>query len=539
MSQRKTPAAPGAMRAYIYARYSSHSQKDTSIEQQFKEIREYCDRSGITILGEYADHAVSGTTDRRPEFQRCMRDCAKGKVQLLVVWKVDRFARNRYDSASYKARLKKYGVRVLYAKESIPEGPEGILLESVLEGSAEYYSANLSQNIRRGMEANALECKVNNGNLPLGYCKGPDGRFAIDEAGAAIVRDVFAMYTGGMNACEIAADLNARGCRTSRGARFNKNSLRFMLRNERYIGVYQYGEIRIEGGVPPIISREVFDLAQETIAKNARAPASSWSQVDYLLTGKLFCGLCGSAMVGESGTSKTGTKHNYYICAGKKRRRDCTKKTVKKDWIEELVVRETLTHVLTEEVMGRIASGVIQLQQKERDEGQIPLLEGQLAEVERLLKNVMKAIEQGIITPTTKERMDELETQRAELKASIEKASIELTSLTEDQVIFWLEKFGGGDYKDPAFQWKVIENFVNAVYLYDDRLRIVYNYGKQGAETVDFAFAEALEGCVDSPSGGFDFGAFSSTTLNPRQRYRRLCLCLGFVFKRKTAKKPP
>ncbi len=500
-----------AMRAYIYGRYSTHNQKDTSIEQQFREIYEYCERSGIKVMGEYADRAISGKTDKRPDFQRMMKDCAKGRVQLVVCWKIDRFARNRYDSAIYKARLKKYGVRVVYAKESIPDGPEGILLESVLEGSAEYYSANLSQNIRRGMEENALECKVNNGNLALGYCKGPDGRFAIEPVGAAIVRDVFTMYTSGMNITEICADLNARGCRTSRGARFNKNSLRVMLRNERYIGVYQYAKIRIEDGVPPIITREVFDLAQEIIAKNARTPAASWSQVDYLLTGKLFCGHCGSAMVGESGTSKTGSKHNYYICAAKKRKKTCNKKTVKKDWIESLVVSETVKNVLVDDVIKRIAAAVIELQRREREEGQIPLLEQQLSETERLLKNVMAAIEQGIITPTTKQRMDELEQQKAELGDAIEKASIELTTLTEDQVIFWLEKFRGGDVTDPAFQWKVIENFVNAVYLYDDRLRIVYNYAKQGAETVDFSFAEALEGCDGSPSEGFGLGASSST----------------------------
>lgn len=508
MGAKKAPAGAAAMLAYIYGRYSSHAQKDTSIEQQFAEIYDYCERNGIRIVGEYADRHLTGTNDRRPEFQRMMKDAAKGRVQLVVCWKVDRFARNRYDSAMYKARLKKYGVRVVYAKESIPDGPEGILLESVLEGSAEYYSANLSQNIRRGMRANALECKVNNGNLPLGYCKGPDGRFAIEPAGAEIVRDVFAMYLDGMSPTEICAELNARGLRTSRGARYNKNSLRVMLRNERYVGVYEYGDVRIEGGVPAIITKETFDMAQEIIAKNARAPAASWSRVDYLLTGRLFCGKCGSPMVGESGTSKTGAKHNYYICATKKRRRACDKKTVRKEWIEELVVRETLQRVLVDDVIERIADAVVDLQRREQEEGEIPILQKQLAEVERSLKNVMTAIEQGIITQTTKARLEELEEQRRQISDRIEAVRFETPELSREQIIYWLEKFRGGDATDPAFQWKVIENFVNAVYLYDDQIRIVYNYTKQGAETVDLNF---VEGLAEASGDGFGFGARCST----------------------------
>lgn len=481
-----------SMKAYIYGRYSSHSQKDTSIEQQFREIRDYCKRNEINILGEYADRAVSGKTDKRPEFQRLMRDCAKERVQLVVCWKVDRFARNRYDAAMYKARLKRHGIRVVYAKESIPDGPEGILLESILEGSAEYYSANLSQNIKRGMRENALECKVNNGNMALGYCRGADGKFAIEPIGAAIVRDVFDMYSNGTNIVDICADLNSRGCRTSRGARFNKNSLRVMLRNERYIGVYQYDDIRIEGGVPAIISKEVFDMAQKQIQKNAKAPAAAWTRCDYLLTGKLFCGHCGSSMVGESGKSKTGGKtHNYYICIAKKRKKTCNKKTVRKDWIEKLIVAETAQRVLIPDVINSIADAVIELQKHEQENSEVPILKSQLSEVKKGLGNIMKAIEQGILTPTTKQRMDELEQRRAELEDAIEIANLAQPNITKEQVIFWLENLKG--FPEPEFQKQVIETFVNAVYLYDDHVKIAYNYTKNGMGTVDFEFIKDTE----------------------------------------------
>ena len=162
----------------IYARYSSHAQRDVSIEQQVADCEAYARSNGLRVVKVYADRAISGTNDKRPQFQKMLKDAERGRWAYVLCWKVDRFARNRYDSATYKYRLKRHGVRVIYAKESIPDGPEGILLESVLEGSAEYYSANLSQNIKRGMRFNALECKVNNGSMPLGYCKGPDGRYA-------------------------------------------------------------------------------------------------------------------------------------------------------------------------------------------------------------------------------------------------------------------------------------------------------------------------------------------------------------------------
>lgn len=481
-----------SMKAYIYGRYSSHNQKDTSIEQQFREIYDYCERNEIRILGEYADRAVSGKTDKRPEFQRMMRDCAKERVQLIVCWKVDRFARNRYDAAMYKARLKRHGIRVVYAKESIPDGPEGILLESILEGSAEYYSANLSQNIRRGMRENALECKVNSGNLALGYRKGPDGRFAIEPIGATIVRDVFDMYTSGTNIVDICADLNSKGCRTSRGARFNKNSLRVMLRNERYIGVYQYGDIRIENGIPPIITKEVFELAQKQIKKNAKAPASAWSQCDYLLTGKLFCGLCGSAMIGESGTSQNAGKiHNYYICGSKKRKKGCKKKTVRKAWVEGLITQETSRRVLVRSVINNIADAVVELQKQDREDSEVPILQAQLSEVKKGLGNIMKAIEQGILTPTTKQRMEELEQQRVELEDAVEIASLSIPEITKEQVIFWMENLK--NQPEPELQKQIIETFVNAVYLYDDHVKIVYNYTKNGSGTVDFKFIKETE----------------------------------------------
>ena len=500
------------IRAVIYARYSSHAQKDASIEQQLRVCRQWAREHDIQIVAEYCDHAISGTSDKRPEFLRMIKDSAKGRWERVLVYKIDRFARNRYDSAMYKARLKKNGVKVYSVMEPIPDGPEGILLESVLEGSAEYYSANLSQNIRRGMHDNALACKVNNGGLPLGLKKGEDGKYAIEPAGAAVVREIFEMYAAGANVTEIIATLNSRGLRTSRGARWNKNSLHTILRNERYAGVYIWKDVRIEGGIPAIISKELFDAVQEQLKKVARAPAAARTDVDYMLTGKLFCGHCGSAMVGESGTGKSGRKFYYYACIKRKRQKACDKKPVKKDWIEETIVRQTRERCLTDEVIAVIVDAALELQERERDDSVLRSFEAELLEVKRWISNILKAIEQGIITPSTKQRLEELEGRRLDLEDAIASEKIEKPRFSRDQLTFWLERFRSVDPSDPysqEFMSTFIDMFIKAVYVYDDHLRIVCNFtGDAGSVSYDFVndienYEEAVE--------VFDFDALAST----------------------------
>lgn len=500
------------MRAVIYARYSSHAQKDASIDQQLRVCRQWAREHDVQIVGEYCDHAISGTSDKRPEFLRMIKDSAKKHWERVLVYKIDRFARNRYDSAMYKARLKKNGVRVFSVMEPIPDGPEGILLESVLEGSAEYYSANLSQNILRGMHDNALACKVNNGGLPLGLMKGDDGKYAIEPAGAAVVREIFEMYANGANVTEIINTLNSRGLRTSRGARWNKNSLHTILRNERYAGVYIWKDVRIEGGIPAIISRELFEAVQERLKKVARAPAAARTDVDYLLTGKLFCGHCGSAMVGESGTGKSGRKFYYYACIKRKRQKACDKKPVKKDWIEEVVIQQTRERCLTDEVIAAIVDAALALQERERDDSVLRGLEAELVDVKRGIGNIMKAIEQGIITPSTKERLEELESRRLDLEYAIEEEKVVQPVLTRDQLTFWLERFRTADPSHQAYQnyrETFIDLFIKAVYVYDDHLRIVCNFTDDGG-AVDYDFVNDIESYEEAVEV-FDFEALAST----------------------------
>ena len=169
------------MNAVIYARYSSDNQREESIEGQLRECKAFAKAKGLQIVGTYIDRALSAKTDNRPQFQKMIRDSAQKKFELVIVWKLDRFSRNRYDSARYKAALKKNGVRVVSATEAISEGAEGILLEALLEGMAEYYSADLGEKVLRGMTDNALKCKYNGGGVLVGYAIDAEQHFQIDR----------------------------------------------------------------------------------------------------------------------------------------------------------------------------------------------------------------------------------------------------------------------------------------------------------------------------------------------------------------------
>lgn len=507
-------------KAVIYARYSSHNQGEESIEGQLRECRDFALRNGFTVVDEYCDRAISGKTDARPSFQRLIKDSANGRFEAVIMYTLDRFARNRYDSAIYKARLKKNGVRVYYAKQPMPEGPEGIILESVLEGYAEYYSENLARNIRRGQTEKALQCKVMGGNcMPLGYQRSEDRTFQIEPVGAKIVQEIFQMYADGKSAAEIINHCNDNGYRTSHGNPFGKNSLHTILRNDKYIGVYRFQEVVIEGGVPAIIDKALFNKVQSMLDHNSKVRARTKAKVDYLLTTKLFCGHCGSAMVGDSGTSHTGKLHTYYSCIDKKRKRTCDKKSEKKDWIEEFVVRYTVQTVLTDENIGKIATKAMEIIDRESaDTSYLNGLKEQLKDAKKKIQNLMTAIEQGIITSTTKERLQELEAIKVDIEEQIAREEMKKPLLTKERIEYWLYSFKNGDVTDKNYCRKIIDTLVNSVYVYDegeDERKIVLTFNISGHETATISSSDIT-------------GSPPPTCLNPNPMFF-VKHCFGFT----------
>ena len=489
------------MTAVIYARYSSDSQREESIEGQIRECTAYAKKNGITIVKHYIDRAISAKTDNRPEFQQMIKDSDKKLFDIVLVWKLDRFARNRYDSARYKTQLKKNGVKLMSATEIISEGPEGIILESVLEGYAEYYSADLAEKVVRGQTENILKGRCNGGRGTFGYTLDSERKFHIDPLASPFVLESFRKYRNGLTMKEIRDWLNENGIKNPVGGAFTYNSVEHMLKNRRYIGELKFRDVVVPDAIPPIVPLELFDDVQEKIAKNKKAPARRKAEDDYLLTTKLHCGYCGALMFGESGTSRTGEVHRYYKCATAKKKKGCKKKTVRKQWLEDLVVNQTMQLVRDDAAMESIIAKVMELQ--DRENTNLPLYEKQLRDAESGIQNMLNAIQAGILTSSTKERLEQLEETKRELEARIAEEKLAKPKVTEEFIRFWLLRFRKLDMSLKDQRQALVDTFINSIYLYDDKVLITFNY-KEGTQTI--TFEEAAQAA--SKGNGSDLDCF-------------------------------
>lgn len=482
------------MTAVIYARYSSDNQREESIEGQIRECTAYAEKNGMTVVKHYIDRAYSAKTANRPEFQQMVKDSEKRLFDVVLVWKIDRFARDRYDAAHYKHILQRNHVKLVSATEPISDTPAGIMMESMLTGMAEYYSAELSEKVVRGMTENVLKGKYNGGTVPIGYRIDENRFFQIDPLKAPFVVEAFKKYNEGATMKEIMNWLNQQGVTTNRNQKFTYNSVQTLLTNRRYIGENRFQDIVMPDTVPVIVDKELFERVQEKIAKNRRAPARHKAEDDYLLTTKLFCGMCGAMMFGECGTARNKTVYHYYKCANAKRTRSCKKKTVRKVWLEDLVVNATLEMLQDDKTIDAIVEMVMHLQDQENTA--LPLLEKQMKEVDSGIQNMLNAIQAGILTSSTKERLEALEAQKKELEIRITEEKLAKPKLSPDFVRFWLTRFRKLDPHIKSHRETLINTFVNAIYLYDEKGLITFNY-KDGLKTIsleDVAASAAPEG---------------------------------------------
>ena len=465
--------------AVIYARYSSHMQNDASIEQQIAECRIYAADHNLRIIGTYEDRALSGRSDKRPEFQKMMRAAESKKFQVVLSYKSNRISRNMLHALAYEDKLSRFGIRVVYAKEEFGDNAAGRFALRTMMNVNQFYSENMAEDIRRGLLDGAMQCKVI-ASLPLGYKKGSDGKYAIDEDTAPIVREIFHRVYSGELYSVISDDLNARGIRTKLGKPWGKSSFHRMLTNERYIGVYTYDEVRIEDGIPPIIDKEVFYAVQD-IVKKKTTPIKGRRREngEYLLTGKLFCGYCQSPMVGISGTGKSGDLHYYYTCQKRRVEKTCHKKNVRRDWIEIMVADALRMYVLQENTIEWIADMVMAYAKNFREEdSQIDYLQAKLDESKKASANIMRAIEAGIFNAQTQERMLELEAEQRDLNTKLVAEKALLPNVEREQIIYWMHSFRDGNVENTAFRAKLFDAFLVAVYLFDDHLKLVFGWDK-------------------------------------------------------------
>ena len=484
--------------AVIYARYSSSGQREESIEGQLRDCHDCAQRNGFRVVAEYCDRALTGTSDKRPEFQRMISDSAKGQFAVVLCWKNDRFARNRYDAAIYKAQLKKNGVRIVYAKEAIPEGPEGIILEAVMEGFAEYYSANLSQNVRRGNHESALKLQTV-GQRVYGLREGADKRFELDPNTAPIVRRIYEEYAGGKSAKDIIRDLNAAGHRTASGKPFSKSSINHILQNEKYKGVYRYSGVYDEHGIPAIVSPELFDRVQNMIVRHHEAPAAKRDPLDgFLLTGKLFCGECEMMMTGDGGTGKSGKVYSYYICNGR-RQHKCKKERAPKQWIEDIIVSDLSQVVQSDEMVNEIADRFMSWQAaQKKDTSELDGMVAKLKQTELAISRNLELVDSGFLSDSVRSHLLDLEAQKADLETCIARERVRISTpvISRDEILLFLLSFRDGDIDDPEYRRFLVDTFLSSAYLYDDgRLIITMNFtGKKNTITRNTAEKAVREG---------------------------------------------
>lgn len=461
------------IRGVIYARYSEGPrQTDQSIEGQVADCRAYAAQHDIDIIGIYADRHISGTsTEGRDEFLRMMHDADRHAFDCIVTWKIDRFGRSREDIAVNKIRLRKAGVTLHYAKESVPEGPEGILLESLLEGLAEYYSADLRQKVTRGQRESAKKGRMPSGALPIGYERDPETKtIKIKEAEAAAVRKVFDMYQAGATVKDLQAFLSE-----VTGRKIGQSVVWRMLRNEHYwTGYYMIQDVKVP--YPPILTREEFEAAGKHL-RGRKHNAAGRASVDYLLSCKCHCEKCGAMLQGSSGRGKLGTVYYYYRCPKK----GCTK-PVPKDYLEDLVVRHTCEDILTDDMIEKLTKKIMEIQENERQGDPATALRTELKGLKKKQKNIIEAIENGAGSSLVA-RLNEIEARMDELTVEIERAQLQRPAVPEEIVRGWLQSFRSGDKNDQTFRKRLLQTFVADVIVGPEAVTIVYNTNEKEPST--------------------------------------------------------
>lgn len=454
--------------AVIYARYSSDSQTEQSIEGQLRVCEEYAQKNNILILNTYIDRAMTGTNDNRPDFQRMIKDSNRKEWNYVICYKFDRFSRNKYETAIHKKTLKDNGVKVISATEFVPDTPEGIIFESMLEGYAEYYSAELSQKIRRGNNESRRKGNLTGGKIPYGY-KNVNKKAVIVPEEADIVRYIFERYSIGVYVKDIIAELNGKGL-LHKGKPFVPNTVYSMLGNERYSGIYRHNGEVFDNIYPQIVPKETFDKVRAKVNANKFGKRSE--HITYLLKDKIKCGYCGKSIIGDNGTAHNGERKYYYTCQGhKKKTTNCHKQSIRKDILEKIVLDSITEQIQKNNSLDFIVKGLMREQERQAQANIVlNLLVKEQRTTENSIANIMSAIENGGTSNTIMKRLRELEIRQEELERQIliEKSKTTV-QLTEKQIReFYTQAL--------SLEPKLLINYlVKQITLYDDKIEIQFN----------------------------------------------------------------
>lgn len=484
--------------AFCYYRYSSEAQRDVSIDQQREAAHEYAEKYGYIIPKdcEFEDRAITGTTIERPGLQRMLYEAKQKRPSYLLIWKLDRLSREVHDSFFIDSKLREIGVQIVTVGEVLPED-EGLryAIQGLYASMAHNFIINHRSNVMRGLNYNA-EKALYNGRRILGYIGEKDSKYEIDPKTAPIVQKIFTDYVEGKPLQKIANELNESGFRSIQGKKFVVNSLNRILRNRAYIGEYRWGEHTIPGGIPQLVSVEVFEAADKMLRKNQRGGTGAArklvpDEVDFWLTGHVYCGECGSTLHGISGTSKSGKPYYYYTCLNHKKHQ-CDMNNQPKDKIET-IARYFFERML-EDASLRLMIAKICFDYYEKNNGDngayLASLKNNLKVVERKLGNFVKAISEGIFNESTQQAMKDLENQKHLLEEQIAAEELrEKYDIKLETIVKYFDAFVG-DFDDEEVRRYVLDIFVDKVYIYKDKMVITFHYTEDRQE---LSYTETLE----------------------------------------------
>lgn len=487
----------------LYARYSSDNQRAESIVAQLRACREYCQKYGYTIIKEYADEAMTGTNDRRPQFQQMLHDAEAGLFEMVIAHKVDRIGRNEFEYYSNRHRLEACGVQVAFAAQGFDVStPEGGLMNNMLIGLAAYYSRNLSKEVKKGQRENVMQGKTTGGKPLFGYRYTSDKRYEIDEYEAAAVRLLFDMYIKGYGYLQIADRLNGMGYRTRKGNLFGKNSLHDLLVNRRYIGTAILGKnfmppsgrrnshrpdhdnmLVVENVCPAIIDKETFKEAQEQMQQRKNRKGANSAKHDYLLTGLIMCSHCGCAMTGSTSSKKDGTEHRYYRCPKKTRlgTHVCPNRSVRADMLEKLVIKQIQEFFLDPDTLDKVMDDVDARYREmlEKIEGEIAELRKKLASADKKIEHFYDGVcETGRIDEKAKEYYARIKEEYDRYKAQLEeKENSRPANISKKTIRKYIERYRREMETGKAPNLKgAIAAFVQKITVCDSTITVTYRF---------------------------------------------------------------
>lgn len=528
----------------IYARFSSRGQNEQSIEAQVRICKEYAEKNNLEVVNLYIDKARTGTNDARPAFQKMIADAKTGTFQYIIVYMFDRFARNRRDSIIYKEMLKeKYGIKVISALEPIAEDEGGEFYEMFLEWNAEKYSKRLSKRVRDGLDTSIANGTFCGGFIIYGYkldlepIPGKQGKFikrvVIDEEEAKVMKYVFEQYDKGVTKKQIAAQLNAKGYRF-KGKPITGRTFDHYLTNTKYTGEFYFGDRLCTNMYPAIIDKDTFERVQKRLAENRYVLGGKESAKEpYLLTGKLFCGHCGTEMVAGGGKSKTGKKYYYYECK-KKKKKLCSKRIEHKDALEKYVVENVLLFLSDEENLNMIAKDVLKYYDTRTDESEIKSIRKRIADIQEEADAAANAFIEAK-SPLLKQRIEKRMQECEILLGDLEKLKAQLIlergqKLSESDIISFVKIILQGDINDFEFKRRLIDNLVYKVYVSDDNTYIYFNIkGGNNIEEITLEDTKTALKNIKKVQTQSDLARQAKTRLyQPRKKSRFLCSFLPF-----------